>query len=320
MTRDAAGSVRPDGYVHRALFYDSPSQLVDALVPFVQDGIAGDEHVVVVIDHDSGVSLLERLGSPHGFDLVDSTTMYTHPAWTMAGYIAAVGESTKSGRPMRVAGEPIWEGRSRLEIEEWTCVEAACNVAFHGAPLTMLCPYDLTRLDPSIVAAARRTHPLIQRHAHIAANAEFTAPATYRSDVQRRPLEPALRSAQVRAFASQADLAELRAFVYAFARVRSVPETRSLDFATAVNEIATNTIENAVGTSTVQVWSVGSQVFCDVTSAGVIPAGFAALIPPSNRQLRGRGIWLAGQLCDLIAIREHDGATTVRLQIATTYD
>ena len=150
-------------YTHRAFFHDTDDELVDALVPFVLEGIEADERVVVVVTESIGETLRGRVGSSDGFDVWDSTEVYTFPIRTLAGYVDTVRAGTEDGRRMRVAGQPVWEGLSSLETAEWTCVEAACNLVFADSPLLMLCLYDTSRLDPSVLAAARRTHPHFDR-------------------------------------------------------------------------------------------------------------------------------------------------------------
>jgi hypothetical protein len=60
---------------------------------------------------------------------------------------------------VRFIGEPIWAGRRADEILEATRHEALLNLAFAGAPVTIQCPYDTSRLDPEVLADAERTHP-----------------------------------------------------------------------------------------------------------------------------------------------------------------
>jgi anti-sigma regulatory factor (Ser/Thr protein kinase) len=305
--------------IHRALLYETPEQLLEALVPFVTEGIAAGEHVLVVLAEEAEALLVERLGSHDGFDFIDSAEMYLVPAWTLAGYIAAVSDTTKNGRAMRVAAEPVWNGRSALEIEEWACFEAACNVAFGAMPLSILCPYDVSRLDQAIIDVAVATHPQIQRRRDIDHNGRFVSPLGYASAHHARALPTIDVPTEERSFSAAADLPAIRAFVYSFAKVRGMPETRALDLATAVDEIAMNSLEHGDGEATVRIWAEGAQVFCDVDSPGSFETGFATLIPPSPQQNRGRGLWMAGQLCDLISVRVRDEITTVRLQMLMAY-
>ena len=192
-------------YTHSALFYETNDELVDGLVPFVTGGIEADEHVVVVVSASVGETLRKRIGSSAGYDVWDSTEVYSFPLRTLAGFVETVRAGTQGGQPMRVAGEPIWTGRSPLEIAEWTCVEAACNVVFAGSPLRMLCPYDISRLEPSVVAAARRTHPVIHQGAHVTECSEFL-PLDHQAGVRASELPRRPASCEQISIFSAADL------------------------------------------------------------------------------------------------------------------
>ena len=55
----------------------------------------------------------------------------------------------------------MWhEGRPEL-ILEWTRYESVLNTVLAPFPVSLVCTYDTSRLDPVIVANARRTHPVV---------------------------------------------------------------------------------------------------------------------------------------------------------------
>jgi|GEM_PF-3897771 len=256
-------------YTHRALFHDGNDELVAELVPFVTEGIDAGERVVVVVSSSVGELLREQLRPDPAFDLWSSTDVYTYPVRTLAAYVDTVRAGTEQGRRMRVAGQPIWDGLSPLAIAEWTCVEAACNVVFADSPLLMLCPYDTERLDPSVIAAARRTHSEIHHSSHLAASREFS-PFDHQFAVRSSGLPPRPASAEQISIFSRSDLATVISFVEDFARTHDM----------------------------------------------VLESPFTGYLPPSTSSGAERGLWIAGQKCDLIAVRQHNDRTTVRLHIA----
>jgi anti-sigma regulatory factor (Ser/Thr protein kinase) len=304
-------------YTHTALLYKTPDEFVASLVPFVLQGIQADEFVLVVTDSDKGQLLRERLGSATDYTVAEDVDVYTSPGRTLAGYIDTVRESTSNGRSMRVAGEPIWAGLSTVEVEEWTCVEAACNVAFADSQVTMLCPYDVSRLDPKIVEAARRTHPRLQTTDGLIHSSEFVSPSTHQSTIRGGVLPAPSGPVEEISLTSSTALSGVRWFVQRYARNHSMPAERAEDLALAVSELATNGAENGVGPVRVRIWSSGDAVVCDVESRSWFAVSFAGLLPPEPTAPRGRGIWIAGQFCDSLAIRSQDGVTTARVQIAT---
>ena len=83
------------------------------------------------------------------------------------------------------------------------------------------------------------------------------------------------------------------------------------DFVLAVTEIASNAIEHGVPPAVVQLWTTSTSVICQITDTGWHTQPLAGLLPPPSTQRRGRGLWMAHQLCDQFYLWPHP--TTVRL-------
>lgn len=103
-------------------------------------------------------------------------------------------------------------------------------------------------------------------------------------------------------------LVAVRRMVSRLALKSGLTAARATDLATAVNEIATNSVMHGGGKGTLRVWKDGSTLLCEVRDAGRYAAG-----PPA----RGRGLWLANQLCDQVQIVTLDEGTLVRLHMRT---
>ena len=299
-------------YSHSALFHDTDDELVAGLVPFVTQGIEADERVVVVVSSSIGEMIRERLGPRAEFDLLNSADVYTHPVRTLAAYVETVRAGTEQGRSMRVAGQPIWTGLSPLEIAEWTCVEAACNVVFANSPLQMLCPYDTARLDPSVIAAARRTHPEIRHGSHVTTSPDFS-PFDHQTAVRASELPARPASSEQISIFSPADLAPVMSFVEAFARSQGTADIRIADFALAVEELVVHVIDFRAGPARLHIWANAEQLVYEIESSGLLTSPFAGYLPPSASTPIENGLWLAGAKCDLLAVRERRGNTTVRV-------
>jgi hypothetical protein len=75
---------------------------------------------------------------------------------------------------MRGIGEPIWAGRTELELVESQRHESLLNVTF--APDTSLwlrCPYDTGALSAAVIDEARRSHEFLMRAGAGYSSAEF---------------------------------------------------------------------------------------------------------------------------------------------------
>ncbi len=299
-------------YSHSALFHDTDDELVAGLVSFVEQGIEADERVVVVVSSSVGEMIRERVGPGAEFDLLNSADVYTQPVRTLGAYVETVRAGTGKGRSMRVAGQPIWTGLSPLEIAEWTCVEAACNLVFASSPLQMLCPYDTARLDPSVIAAARRTHPEIRHGSRVTTSPEFSHFAHQRAvRASELPARPAT-SEQISMF-SAADLAPVQSFVEAFARSQGTADGRITDLALTVGELVDHVIDFRAGPARLYIWATAEQLVYEIESSGLLSSPFAGYLPPSASDPIETGLWLTGAKCDLLAVRERLGNTTMRV-------
>lgn len=302
-------------YSHRALFYDTDDDLVAGLVPFVAAGIERNERVVVVVGAATGLKLRRQLGPRAEFDLWDANDVYTSPVRTLAAYVDTVASSTEEGRCIRVAGEPVWVGRSPLELVEWTCVEAACNVVFADSNLEMLCPYNTSVLDPAIIAAARRTHPHIQRGSAVGASSAF-APVEHQSSVRASSLPPRAAGFERISIASPVAFSSVMASVEAFGRAKGMARTRLVDFCVAVRHLIEDLFEYGVGRAQLNVWTTAEDLVCEVEIDSAFASPFAGYLPESQSAPFDAGLWHAGQKCDLLAVRELEGNSTVRMQFS----
>jgi MEDS: MEthanogen/methylotroph, DcmR Sensory domain/Putative zinc-finger len=299
-------------YTHHALFYETPDELVDGLVPFVTGGIEADEGVVVIVEASIGEILRQRIGSSNGFEVRDSADVYTFPVRTLAGLVETVRAGTERGRPMRVAGQPIWNGRSPIEIAEWTSLEAACNVVFADSRLQMLCPYDIASVEPSVIAAARRTHSDIRRASLITASSEFS-PFDHQAGVRTSGLPRRPATVEQIAIFSTADVVPVLSFVESFAREQAMARSRLTDLSLAVHEMVTDAIEYHLGPAQLRLWTTDEELICEIESHGSLASPFAGYLPPSMSTAREGALWNIGQQCDLVAVRQHGATTTVRL-------
>ena len=151
----------PDATValeHDALLYAGMEEFVRGTSAFVLEGLRRDEPVMVAVPADRLPRLREALGA--GADRVafaDMTVLGRNPARIIPALRAWLDQYP--GRRTRFVGEPIWAGRTRDEVAEATWHESLLNLAFADTPTSILCPYDVSRLDAGALADARCTHP-----------------------------------------------------------------------------------------------------------------------------------------------------------------
>jgi hypothetical protein len=94
-------------------------------------------------------------------DFADSADWYSSLAGALNRYREYVKQKLETGAAwIRVVGDPVWAGRSDVEIAAWFRYESLVNLAFAAAPATIVCAYDTTSFSDEVIAVARVTHPV----------------------------------------------------------------------------------------------------------------------------------------------------------------
>jgi anti-sigma regulatory factor (Ser/Thr protein kinase) len=300
-------------FAHEALFYRDPADYLAVTVPFVADGRAAGEPVLVAVPPANGERLRCALGAgTAGVRFADMTSAGRNPGriipWVLLAFAAE-----HPGRRVRIIGEPIWPGRTDTEYPACVQHEALINPAFADRPATILCPYDVTGLDPAVLADARATHPVLVDAAG-RSRSEAYAGADPVVAAHNRPLPPPPAHAVELAYGA-GRLVALRRLVSEFAATAGLGPDRGADLLLAVNEVAANTIRHTGGPGVLRIWRDGGAVVCELRDSGWLrdPLAGRRPVPPDGEH--ERGLRLVNYLCDLV--RTHTGAagTTTRLYL-----
>jgi anti-sigma regulatory factor (Ser/Thr protein kinase) len=301
-------------YGHEAALYRGAQGFLDATVDFVRDGLAGAQPVLVAVVPDRIKLLREALGDDADqVRFVDLAETGRNPARIIPLWREFV--DAHHGTPVRGIGEPVWAGRRSAELAEALLHEALLNLAFpDDPPLLLRCPYDADALGDAMVDEAHRRHPCVVAggtrpgrgyHGPDAAAAEFAA-----------PLPEVDAPVEAVDFRQLSGIRQLRALVAERAASLGIGPDRGLDLAMAVHEIAVNSLRHGGGHGTLRIWSDEASLVCEVRDGGHIREPLVGRVRPDPRQVSGRGVWLANQLCDLVQIRSSAAGTQVRLHMA----
>jgi anti-sigma regulatory factor (Ser/Thr protein kinase) len=310
-----AGRADP-GFVHDALLYDTPGQLIDAAVPFLLDGLAAGDAAVLAAGPETTTLLRDALGNDPRILVLEQDAVYrssTATAITEFRKLAAQRQPAP-GRRVRVIGEVDF-GDTAADRAEWQCYESIINHAYAASPLWGLCVYDCQRLPEQIFATARHTHPHLRTATGRRTKPEFVAPAKYLRSlpVPPEPLEanrPRLDAADV------TDFIGLRHTVRAQLDTVDGPLDRIEDFLLAADEMTSNALRHGRPPVGLRLWIGPGWLVCTITDAGRgWDDPFAGYAPANGEDLShgGMGLWLARQLCNHVAIRRESDGVSVRL-------
>jgi transcriptional regulator with XRE-family HTH domain len=164
---------------HHALIYREVEDFVETAGSFLEDGVASGDATLVVVDPENADGLRENLGDAAAkIRFADWQTWYRSPRDALIGYRQFASQALDAGAPwVRIIGEPVWAGRTPEEIQTWVRYEALLNLSFAPLPLTLVCPYNETALDQTIVGNARATHCRCLQRGAEHPSPEFSDPA-----------------------------------------------------------------------------------------------------------------------------------------------
>jgi anti-sigma regulatory factor (Ser/Thr protein kinase) len=300
----------PGRFSHQAVLYDGLEGLVPAVLPFIREGIARGEPVLVALLPERLAAVEKALGADATrVDFVDMGELGANPACIIPEWRRFLEDTGEDGRPVRGVGEPAWSGRRDVELEEAALHEALLNLAFDDGPAwQLLCPYDVSTLPAAVIERAVRTHPVahgsgpdVRYGGHQQALALFSS-----------TLPPAPATAEDFEFGPR-DLAGLRSLVASLARQAGVDRDAADDMVLATHELASNSVLHGGGSGRVRSWTEPGAFVVEVSDAGVIHDPLVGRDLLEELAETGRGIWMANQLCDLVQVRSGDAGTVVRL-------
>lgn len=166
---------------HRALVYESDDEFVTAVGPFLREGIARSEALLVVTTR-AHVELIrgDLRRDARRVEFADSADWYSSPLEALQRYRSFVDGRLEAGyKWVRIVGEPVWAGRSAAEIREWTRYESILNLSLAAAPATIVCPYDKRSLPAKVVRDAACTHPEREQVGSSAASPSYREPEDF---------------------------------------------------------------------------------------------------------------------------------------------
>jgi anti-sigma regulatory factor (Ser/Thr protein kinase) len=313
---NAAISDQSQAFVHEAFLYRGPEEFLRGTLQFIRGGVEADEPVFVVLSAEKIARLREALGDDADRVLfADMAAVGANPARIIAAWHEFVDEHGADGRAIRGIGEPIWAGRSDSELAECHRHEELLNLAFADTPaFRLLCPYDVSALDPSVVEEAERTHPFMSDVESFRESGSYRGLEAISSPFAHPIKDPPASAAQLTFDADS--LGEVRDLVTGRAEEAGLGRETTDALVLAVNEIATNSVRHGGGFGVIRAWDDDGFLLFQVEDGGRIDAPLAGRRQPVLDEPGGRGLWLANQLCDLVQVRTFENGNVVRIHMA----
>jgi anti-sigma regulatory factor (Ser/Thr protein kinase) len=295
---------------HNLFFYGDDGSLVDQVVPFLSEGLANHEAVVIVLDPRKTALVREALGRiGRRVASIDRDGYYTRPEDALAGYDARVRRYLNDGAPrVRVFGElPLC--RTNEDSDTWILYEALLNPAFAHHPVTIVCGLDGREQPDRVIEGSWRTHPTsLDRgwsdNDHFHDPAETVRALTpHPEDVSGLEAVPADDGARA-----------LRVRLQSRMTAADVPDDRAHRMLAAAGEILANAYRHGGGVRGMRVGRVGEQFVCEISDHGPgLDDPLAGYLPPRPGHGGGAGLWVARQATTRLEMLSTERGLTTRL-------
>lgn len=301
---------------HAAGFFATPEDLVEQALPIVAGAVERREPVALAVRPATERTLRAALGAPAG---VVTLVRPTEPGAESGQTIAA-----QRARELR---ELVAESGSAVVVTEhdtgldgddggfWTELDAAVNVAMADLPVSLTCFFPELPLHQQILEGARFNHRHLLVGGELRHNPDHRCP---RDVLGVRPASAPvlLGPPDLQVTFSAWQLHEVRAAVEEAVLAVDYGVSRAEDVVLAVNEVATNAVEHGTREAMLLVWTSRGGVVCEIHDTGTLRDPLPGLKAPHPSEPRGRGVWIARQLCDVLHVWADDDGTHVRLRAA----
>ncbi|NMH98157.1 ATP-binding protein [Pseudonocardia acidicola] len=301
---------------HAACFFESAEHLLRQALPLVTAALERGEPVALSVRPATERALYAALGGTAGLiGLAEPDAVAYGSGQTMAARRARELRELTGGA---VAVTVVAEHNSSLDGFDgryWTELDAAVNVALGELPVNLTCFYPELPLHLEILEGARANHPLLLEDGELRHNHEHRGP---RDVLAAAPAgAPMVLGPPDLVLAYTAwQLHEVRTAVERLAAAASFGASRAEDVVLAINEVATNAVEHGTSEAQVWLWSSAEGLVCEVHDGGTLTEPLPGLRAPHPSEPRGRGVWIARQLCDLLHVWRDGEGTHVRMHAA----
>lgn len=301
------------GLIHEVAFYDSDVELLDVVIPFLEEAVQAGQPAVAALDERGNGLVRAALREQSGVLFVDGMAQHQGPANTITAYRELFSEQVALGaRQIRVAGS-VPQPATRAPWEWWARYEAAINRLYEDFPVWGICPYD-TRITPQrVLDEVTQTHPFLASAGLHVPNPSFERPETFLARARRASPDPLEQTPPTVELVDPSP-ATARQAAHDTARLADLERVDVDDLVLVVNEAVTNGICHGTGPIRARLWAGPNRIVVAVSDQGLGPTNpFVGLVPSPNSDSAGLGLWLAHQLCNHVTFETNAHGYTLRL-------
>jgi anti-sigma regulatory factor (Ser/Thr protein kinase) len=295
--------------------------LLDTLTPLLRAAVTRDDLIWAAVDDATREGIERRLGpAAEGFVYGEPGQPHSYSGQTTAARRAdRLRDVIGDGRAAVVLSDAATVGGSDPDSvvpDLWSVVDASCNLALSGLPVTLICLCDAERTSADTERIVYWNHPELFIDATASPNPRFLSPAEVLA-LTPAPPAPALGApSQEQPFANgPTTLRGIRASTKRHGLEAGLDPDRIEGLVLAVCELVSNSLEHGPGYGTLSWWIRPGRVVAQIQDTGRMSTTTPGLRRPDALSVRGRGVWLARQLCDVLHLWTTVEGTHARLEV-----
>jgi anti-sigma regulatory factor (Ser/Thr protein kinase) len=297
---------------HAVAFHDGPADQVERAVAFARAAVDRGEPLALAVPAAVETAVRDALGNKGFVSLAAPSGATGGSGQTTAALRARELRALvqgSAGVTVLSAHDPALDG---VDGGYWTELDAALNVALGDLPVDLVCLYPGFPLHLEVLQGAEANHPYVLDGDGFRDNPRHRCPVEVLRD--RDPSTPLVLGPPdlVHRYNSW-QLHEVRAMVAQLAPALGFDPVRADDLVLAVNEVATNAVEHGSPQAEIHLWATSGGLVCEVHDSGDLHEPLPGLVAPHPADPRGRGVWIARQLCDLLHVWRDGTGTHVRM-------
>ncbi len=167
---------------HGSLIFENDDEFLAASVPFLTAAVDRSETALAVTTAHHCDLLRSHLGSvSRHVEFADQASWCDTPGNALTRLRAFVdGHLAAGAHWLRILVERAPLGRSVADAEVWGRYESLLNLVFASTPLTVVCAYETSTLEPELVDHVLPTHPhTLAESAELVANSGYLDPVEF---------------------------------------------------------------------------------------------------------------------------------------------
>lgn len=284
---------------HRAVPYTDPGHQAHCLSAPLRTALERNDRTLAVVDADCRAELDRTLGPDAGIEFHQPGRTYSAPPFTVATrWARAARRACEAGGSRLTAVSQQVDGLPGVDPGYWVRLDVAMTKVLEGIPMTLLCAFRDQEGARDLAGTMHDT--LLVDGEDVASSTRRDALELLADNPQPPPTElgPALFEMDV----ELSGLAALRRRVRAEGVLSGLGPSRTSDLVLAINEIATNGVEHGSGNPRLRMWRAPQGLVGEVTDARPARLPFPGMVVPPAAGARGRGLWLASELADVLQV------------------